>query len=129
MLVGGTAVAFYGYVRPTTSRDGTTIEEDDFDFWYNPRFSNYNRLLFALEDLGLDLTDVREEQLVNLKRSFFRHHFADYTLDFIPTVAGDSSFGDCYKRSYVVQIEQTEIPLLSLNDLIVIKTATGRKKI
>lgn len=128
MLVGGTAVAFHGYVRPTTSRDGTVTERDDFDFWYNPRYLNYCRLLDALEDLGLDMTDVRAEEFVNLKRSFFRHHFEDFILDFIPTVGGELSFSECYQRRHTVSLMETEIAILSLNDLILTKKATGRKK-
>ncbi|NTS41245.1 hypothetical protein HRG84_10050 [Flavisolibacter sp. BT320] len=92
LLVGGTAVAFHGYLRPTTTNDGRLSDRDDFDFWYNPRYLNYQRLLAVLENLGLDLTDVRREETFNLKQSFFRHHFEDFTIDFIPKIGGDLSF-------------------------------------
>jgi hypothetical protein len=128
LLVGGTAVAFHGYVRPTTNRDGTVTDRDDFDFWYNPRYYNYHRLIEALEDLGLDMTDVRNEEFVNLKRSFFRHHFDDFTIDFIPTVGGNLTFIDCYKRRLITTIGETEIAILCMTDLILSKKAAGRKK-
>ena len=93
-----------------------------------PRYLNYQRLLAVLENLGLDLTDVRREGTFNLKQSFFRHHFEDFTIDFIPKIGGDLSFSECNKRRHAVPIGEIEVFILSLTDLIISKKATGRKK-
>ena len=48
LVVGGTAVGFHGYYRPSKASDDTLAEKNDLDFWYNPTYSNYFNLLKAL---------------------------------------------------------------------------------
>ena len=36
LIVGGTAVAFHGYYRPSINSIGNITEKPDLDFWYNP---------------------------------------------------------------------------------------------
>lgn len=128
LVVGGTAIAFHGYVRPTTTRDGTVLDKDDFDFWFNPTYPNYMRLLDAFEDMGLDITGIREEEYPDVKRSFFQFKPKDYSLDFLPKVGGGLIFRDCYQQRIVSMIEGTEISIIAIEDLIICKKATGRKK-
>lgn len=54
LIVGGTAVAFHGYDRLSKDLSGQTMEKLDLDFWYNPTYDNYFRLL---EDLGEDVAE------------------------------------------------------------------------
>jgi len=45
LIVGGVAVGFYGYARPSMDSSGKESEKPDFDFWYNPTYDNYYRFL------------------------------------------------------------------------------------
>lgn len=70
IVVGGTAVALHGYYRHSMNVAGEIAEKPDLDFWYNPTYDNYFRLLNALEELGQDVTQFKEEQTPNPKKSF-----------------------------------------------------------
>lgn len=52
IIVGGTAVALHGYFRRSLDWAGELTEKPDLDFWYNPTYGNYFKLLNALEELG-----------------------------------------------------------------------------
>jgi hypothetical protein len=52
LIVGGTAVAIYGYARLSRASDGSLLGKHDLDFWYNPTYENYFNLLKALKDIG-----------------------------------------------------------------------------
>jgi hypothetical protein len=54
---------------------GKIAEKPDLDFWYNPTYDNYFKLLNALEELGQDVTRFKDEQTPNPKKSFFRYEF------------------------------------------------------
>src|SRR5688500_423633 len=72
LIVGGTAVIAHGYYRPTIDHDGNVIDSPDFDIWFNPRFLNYQNLLNAFDELGLDTYEAREDVFPNPKTTFFR---------------------------------------------------------
>lgn len=128
LVVGGTAVGFHGYYRPSKTSDDTLAEKDDLDFWYNPTYSNYFNLLKALNDLGLNAEEFLKEQTSQPETSFFKYNLSDFTLDFLPKIPGHAKFRDCYKRRVVSIIEDVEISILSFDDLIVSKGSTNRKK-
>jgi hypothetical protein len=75
IIVGGTAVALHGYYRHSMKVAGKIAEKPDLDFWYNPTYDNYFKLLNALEELGQDVTRFKDEQTSNPKKSFFRYEF------------------------------------------------------
>ncbi|MDQ6608277.1 MAG: hypothetical protein M3Y85_00440 [Bacteroidota bacterium] len=128
LVVGGMAVNAHGYYRPTTDHDGNIIENPDFDFWFDPRYLNYTKLLDAFGDMGFDVVEFKEEDFPFPKSSFFRFKPQGYTLDFLPRIGGGLTFRDCYQRRIVSVIEETEISIIAIEDLIVCKKATGRKK-
>ena len=47
LIVGGTAVALHGYFRMSVSIAGIPADKPDLDFWYNPSYKNYFKLLDA----------------------------------------------------------------------------------
>ena len=71
LIVGGSAVALHGYFRDSINQAGLTTDKPDLDCWYNPTYDNYFRLLDALEDLGEDVGEFKDEQTPNPKASFF----------------------------------------------------------
>lgn len=128
MVVGGAAVNAHGHYRPTTDRDGNAVDKPDFDFWFEPLYLNYMRLLDAFDDLGFDTSRFREEAHPFPKSSFFRFKPEGYTLDFLPRLGESFRFRECYQRRSVAAIDETDVSVIGLDDLIAAKKATGRKK-
>lgn len=71
-VVGGTAVALYGYFRMSLSTSGMLTEKPDLDFWYSPSYENYFRLLNAIEELGEDMSTFKNEIAPDPLKSFFK---------------------------------------------------------
>ena len=71
-IVGGAAVALYGYFRRSLNLSGLPAEKHELDFWYNPGYSNYFKLLNALEESGQDVSEFKEEIAPNPKKSYFK---------------------------------------------------------
>lgn len=61
LIVGGTAVALHGYFRKSLNSSGSFADKLDLDFWYNPGYDNYFRLLDALEELGQNVSEFKNE--------------------------------------------------------------------
>lgn len=89
IIIGGTAVALYGYFRLSVNLAGQTSDKPDLDFWYNPTYDNYFRLLNALQELGQDVSEFKNEKTPNPKKSFFKFEYPHFTLDFLPTIVSD----------------------------------------
>jgi hypothetical protein len=128
MVIGGAAVALHGHVRFTKDASGQDTNIDDLDFWYNPRYDNYFRLLNALEKLGQDVSAFRKEKTPDPKRSFFRLERAKFTLDFLPEVPGMRRFREVFASKEVSQIGTVEIPYIGYEVLIKNKQALNRPK-
>ena len=88
LTIGGAAVALHGHERWSTDASGRDSKVVDLDFCYNPTYDNYFGLLNALEKLGQDVSDFREEQAPDPRRSFFRLERPQFALDFLPVVPG-----------------------------------------
>ena len=72
VIIGGAAVAFHGFYRHSINTTGVVAEKPDLDFWYNPTYANYFRLLNALEELEQDVTKFKKEKAPKPKSSFVR---------------------------------------------------------
>jgi predicted nucleotidyltransferase len=128
LIVGGTAVALHGYFRPSSNAAGEVVRKPDLDFWYNPAVGNYFKLLDALQDLGQDVTRFKEEQTPDPKRSFFKYDFERFTLDFLPQLKASLPFRSAFNRKELITLNETEIPFIGLEDLILDKQANARLK-
>lgn len=128
IIVGGTAVALHGHYRPSTNAAGEIAEKPDLDFWYNPTYDNYFRLLSALEELDQDVTQFKNEQTPDPKRSFFRYEFEKFTLDFLPELKAPLKFRQSFSKKEIVTLNEIEIPFISYEDLIADKKENARPK-
>lgn len=128
MIVGGTAVALHGYYRYSMDVAGEIATKPDLDVWYNPTYENYFKLLNALEYLGQDVTNFKEEQAPNPKQSFFKYEFEKFTVDFLPELKASLKFRLAFRRRETVSLNDTEIAFISYEDLILDKKANGRLK-
>jgi hypothetical protein len=128
LTVGGAAVALHGHERWTIDASGQEAKFVDLDFWYNPTYENYFRLLDAMEKLGQDVRGFREEQAPDPKRSFFRLERPKFTLDFLPVIPGLPRFREVFTAKETTKLGDVEIPFLSYEHLIINKLALGRTK-
>jgi hypothetical protein len=128
IVVGGTAVALHGYLRRSVNLAGVATDTPDLDFWYNPTYKNYFNLLNALEELGQDVTEFKEEQAPDPKKSFFKYEFEEFTLDFLPQLKASLSFRNSFERKEVVTLNEIDIPFISYEDLILDKQIDPRPK-
>ena len=128
MLVGGTAVALNGYYRHSINISGELTDKPDIDIWYNPTYDNYFNILKVMEELGQDITEFKEEQTPNPRKSFFKLDFKGFTLDLLPEIKASIKFAGANQRKETIELEGTEIHFLNYSDLIEDKKATARKK-
>jgi hypothetical protein len=128
LIVGGTALAFHGHYRMTRDSNDVPADRHDFDFWYSPTYENYYKLLNALEDLGINVTEYKDEQTPNPKKSFFTHEFDDFKVDFLPEIKGLDKFDNSFSNRTTSIVRGTNIHILSKKDLIKSKEAAARTK-
>lgn len=128
LVVGGTAVALHGYFRQSHDSSGQLMEKHDLDFWYNPTYDNYFKLLNALEELGLDVNEFRDEVAPNPQKSFFRLEQENFKMDFLPELLGLPRFRSSFNNRIVSKTYDIEVPYISYDDLIASKQALSRSK-
>lgn len=116
LLIGGYAVGYHGYPRPT----------GDMDIWI--RLSNENALLAAeaLDDYGYA---KKEQSLPVLLKpdQILRMGFPPFRLELSTGIDG-VEFDDCYANRVFLQIDDVPVTLISLKDLLINKRAAGRLK-
>ncbi|RZK36679.1 MAG: hypothetical protein EOO61_10015 [Hymenobacter sp.] len=128
LVVGGSAVAYYGYFRHSITMAGVPADRPDVDIWYSPTYPNYFKLLDALVALGQDVRRYKNEQAPNPKKSFFRYEFDLFTLDLLPTIKSALVFSPAFSRREVIQLGGVSVPFIDFEDLITDKEATARPK-
>jgi predicted nucleotidyltransferase len=128
LIVGGTAVALHGFYRQSHDPSGDVMTKHDLDFWYNPTYDNYYRLLDALQELGQDITEFKEEVAPNPKTSFFRFEEENFKIDFLPEILGLAKFRTSFDNGINRQIQGIEVRYLNYSDLIESKKALSRTK-
>jgi len=116
LVVGAYAMAAHGYPRATM----------DIDIWVNPSSDNAEAVLRALKRFGAPLHDLTKAAL-EADDTVFQIGVAPRRIDII-TAATGLEFGAAFARSVEVSIEGLSLRILSLNDLIKNKRATGRTR-
>jgi hypothetical protein len=128
LIVGGTAVALHGHHRGSLKPSGELAEKPDLDIWYNPSYQNYFRVLNVLNDLDVDVSNLKQEKTPNPKKSYFRKEFDGFTLDLLPELPGLSRFLTSYDKRVEPKIGELKLPTLSYEDLMLNKKSLGRAK-
>ena len=116
LLVGAYALAAHGYPRATM----------DIDLWIMPSLDNAEAVLRALQRFGapleeLTIADLQKDDTV------FQIGVAPRRIDLITGVSG-LQFKKAFAHSIEIDIEGIKIHILSVEDLIQNKIATGRIK-
>jgi len=125
LLIGGSAVTFYGYQRISGISIFKPEVKTDLDFWYNPTIENFNSILKALNELNVDASDL-EQIVFDPQRTYLKIPFEIFHIDFLPQMQGVSSYSVCKKNARKETIDGNEIFILGLNDLIANKVAINR---
>lgn len=97
----------------------------DFDFWCKPSLANFQRLLKALRELNIDITEL-QNIVFDPKRTFLKIPHKEFHTDFLPSILGLESYAEAKKNSSLAEIEGNKFPVIGYNDLILSKLAVNR---
>lgn len=113
LVIGGYAVGYHGYPRPT----------GDMDIWISNVPDNAERAREALEEFGFSCPAdiiVKDNQVLRMGVSPFR-------LELLTTIDG-VKFSECYLERVTADANGVEVSLISLPRLKENKRASGRLK-
>ena len=114
LVIGGYAVALYGYPRAT----------GDIDIWIAISKTNARKTVEALREFGFDIPELREELFLEKDKNI-RMGNPPLRIEIITSIDG-VEFAECYKNKNTVTIDNIEIDFISLKDLKKNKKASGR---
>lgn len=114
LVIGGYAVALHGFVRNTNDLD-IVVSDDP---------ANAVRLIRALTEFGFGGRDLTEE-LFTSKNSLVRMGVEPLKIEILNYLKG-VDFNKAFQRRNTITVEDIELNLISFEDLIANKTATGR---
>lgn len=115
MVVGGAAVNVLGFVRMT----------EDLDFWLERSEENAERTLAAIAEFGFE-GEFSKEDLLDPKAVLMLGRPPN-RIDLLTWISG-REFADCYERRTYQTLDGLTVPMISLEDLIANKKASGRHK-
>ncbi len=116
LVVGGYAVAYHGYVRPTA----------DLDIWAEPDRSNAEKLVMVVGEFGFALPEVTPDLFLN-KKKIMRMGAEPVRIEIMSEIDG-VAFADCYGRRVEGRLDDTDVSVIGLADLLANKKASGRFK-
>ena len=118
LLIGGYAVNYHGYGRPT----------GDIDFWIKPDNQNKLLLLDAFTKLRRNSDDIKEISKLDFTKpqTFFMGE-VPLRIDFL-TVVNQVNFDEAWKKRKEWPLENFLIPVVDYDHLILSKISTGRTK-
>ena len=116
LLIGGYAVAYYGYPRAT----------NDIDVWIAIHPENAERVVAALRDFGFDTPELSMELFLQANR-IVRMGMPPIRIEISTTISG-VDFAACYAMRNHAILDGVEVPIISLPHLKINKRASGRHK-
>ena len=118
LVVGGHAVAYYGYVRPTR----------DLDIWVAVNQRNAERLVQAVKSFfaGAELPGLSPEWFLDTE-NVTRFGAVPNLIEILPKVSG-GEFAMAYARKVTADVDGQQVNLICLDDLIANKQASARLK-
>jgi predicted nucleotidyltransferase len=116
LLIGGYAVAYYGYPRAT----------NDIDVWIAIEPENAKQMVAALREFGFDLAEL-SPNLFMQENKIIRMGNPPMRIEVSTGISG-VEFQKCYSERVMDTIDGVEIPIISLENLKINKKAAGRLK-
>lgn len=126
IIVGGAAVSHYGFNRPSGIGQYYSELKADLDFWYNPTVENFQNLIYALDELDVDTSDLKK-LVFDKKHTFLKIPHKDFHTDFLPVMEELDSFRHSKEKAELIDIGGVSLRILSYDDLIKNKQAVNRK--
>lgn len=116
LLIGGYAVGYYGYPRPT----------GDMDIWISASPENAKKIVAALQEFASASLELSVDLFLK-ENSIVRMGIPPFRLEVITSISG-VSFEECYNERVIATIDETEVSIISLRHLKINKQASGRFK-
>jgi predicted nucleotidyltransferase len=116
LLIGGYAVGYHGYPRPT----------GDLDIWIAVHPKNAEKIVAVLKEFGFDVPELSVDLFLK-KEKIIRMGVPPLRIDITTTISG-IGFKECYAERVVDMFDGVEVNLISLKHLKVNKKASGRPK-
>jgi hypothetical protein len=118
LVVGGHAVAYYGYVRPTR----------DMDVWVAVSPQNAGRLVRAVQTFfsGAELAGLSPDWFLD-SENVTRFGAVPNLIEILPKISG-AEFAGAFTRRVTAEVDGQVVNLICLDDLIANKKASGRLK-
>ncbi|MBT9588103.1 hypothetical protein IV102_32500 [bacterium] len=116
LVIGGYAVAFHGYPRPT----------GDLDVWVRANPLNASLVVAALRDFGFATGDLNPDLFLP-SRSLIRMGYPPYRIEISTQISG-VQFEACWIGRVVGELDGLSVPILGLMELRANKLASGRPK-
>ena len=114
LVVGGYAVALYGYPRAT----------GDIDIWIAISSDTAQRMFDALQDFGFSVPELKKELFLEPGRNI-RMGNPPLRIEVLTSIDG-VVFSDCFRDRNTVVLENIPVHFISLSDLKKNKLASGR---
>ena len=116
LLVGGYAVAYYGYPRPTA----------DMDVWVAINAKNAAALVGVLKEFGFNVPQLSAE-IFEKENQIVRMGNPPMRLEILTSIDG-IRFDQAYERRVMDSIDGQRVNIIGLEDLKRNKAAAGRPK-
>lgn len=116
LVVGAYAMSAYGYPRAT----------GDIDIWVLPSHENSRKVYISLAEFGAPLKDITEETFLE-HNIVFQIGVAPRRIDLLTHIDG-VDFHSAFENKREIKLEGLTIPIISREDLLKNKQATGREK-
>ncbi len=114
LVVGGYAVALYGYPRAT----------GDMDIWIAISKDNARKTAEALKKFGFDAPQLKEELFLEKEKNI-RMGNPPLRIEILTSIDG-VEFTECYRSKNTVTLDGIDVNFISLEDLKKNKKASGR---
>ena len=117
LLIGGHAVAYHGYVRPTT----------DMDVWIALDRANAEKAVKAVREFfGTEMKGLSPEWFLN-PENVSRFGVRPFLIEILTQVSG-GDFKSAFARHIEAEIDGVRTNVIALDDLKANKRASGRNK-
>jgi len=114
LVVGGYAVALYGYPRST----------GDMDIWIAISKDNARKTVETLKKFGFDAPQLKEELFLEKEKNI-RMGNPPLRIEILTSIDG-VEFTKCYRNKNTVTMDDIDVNFISLEDLKKNKRASGR---
>jgi len=119
LLVGGVAVNFYGYSRPT----------GDLDIWLEPTNANKINLINSLTRIGIlkeDIDRISQRDFA-IPMAFHIGNTPPFVIDFLTKIVG-VKWDEAWEIRTLLEVNNQMIPFIHINHLKQNKMVSGRPK-